>query len=172
MMKRLFYLLLCILGMTSCLGTHYFMPEIVQTSDTDDKISHMGEVCWFEVEYQQVKTRFQPGEAHKPFKYVIEIEGLESEEPVAVYSDNDLAALTEELEGRYPEFYEEWYDQNGGFPKYSKAVIAFSVPANETQVERTVEVKVSISEWYYSTDEWSEWETVFSAVQEAGRLGT
>ena len=166
-MKRLFYFLLCVLGMTSCLGTHYFMPEVIQTSDTDDKISCLGDVCWCEVEYQQVKTRFQPGEAYKPFKYVIEIEGLESEEPVTVSSDMDLAALTEELEGRYPEFYEAWYEQNGGFPKYSKTIIAFSVPANETQSERTVEVKVSISESYYSTDEWSEWETVFSAVQEA-----
>ena len=64
--------------------THYFEPEIGDTSKVEGKISHKGDTCWFEVEYQHVMTKFQPGMAFKPFKYVVEIEGIESERTVEV----------------------------------------------------------------------------------------
>ena len=104
--------------------------------------------------------------AFKPFKYVVEIEGIESEEPKIITKDIELAALTGELKRKYPEFYEKWYEENGGYPDRSKAIIAFAVPENITDSERTVEVKVSIATEYRVAENWSEWETVFSAVQE------
>ena len=159
-------LLLCMLGITSCFPTHYFEPEIGDTSKVEGKISHTGDTCWFEVEYQHVMTKFQPGMAFKPFKYVVEIEGIESEEPKIVTKDTELAALTGELKRKYPEFYEKWYEENGGYPDHSKAIIAFAVPENKTESERTVEVKVSIAMEYRVAENWGEWETVFSAVQE------
>ena len=111
-------------------------------------------------------TIFQPGMAFKPFKYVVEIEGIESEEPTIVTKDTELAALTGELKRKYPEFYEKWYEENGGYPDHSKAIIAFAVPENMTESERTVEVKVSIATEYRVAENWGEWKTVFSAVQE------
>ena len=72
------------LGITSCFPTHYFEPEIGDTSKVEGKISHKGDTCWFEVEYQHVMTKFQPGMAFKPFKYVVEIEGIESDAPTIV----------------------------------------------------------------------------------------
>ena len=164
-MKRLFIILLSILGVTSCLGTHYFEPEVGETSKTEDKISYLGDVCWFEVGYQQVLTKFQPGEAFKAFKYVIEIEGVESEEPTIVTKSDELAELTRKLKQEFPEFYERWYEENGGYPERSKAIIAFAIPENQTDAERNVEVKVSISKEYRDTENWDEWETVFSAIQ-------
>lgn len=164
-MKRL-YFFLCVLGVTSCLATHYYEPEVIDTSQTDERISHLGDTCWFAVEYQYVKTKFQPGMAFKPFKYVIEIEGFESEEPTIVTKDTELAELTDELKRKFPEFYEKWYEQNGGYPDHSKAIIAFAVPENQTESERTVEVRVCISNEYRVTDDWGEWETVFSGIQE------
>ena len=124
-MKHLYIIILCVLGITSCLSTHYFEPEIGDTSKVEGKISHKGDTCWFEVEYQHVMTKFQPGMAFKPFKYVIEIEGIESEDPTIVTMDTELAALTGELKRKYPEFYEKWYEENGGYPDHSKAIIAF-----------------------------------------------
>ena len=154
------------LGISSCFPTHYFEPEIGDTSKVEGKISHKGDTCWFEVEYQHVMTKFQPGMAFKPFKYVVEIEGIESEEPKIVTKDTELAALTGELKRKYPEFYEKWYEENGGYPDRSKAIIAFAVPENMTESERTVEVKVSIATEYRVAENWGEWETVFSAFQE------
>ena len=165
-MKYLYIILLCMLGITSCFPTHYFEPEIGDTSKVEGKISHKGDTCWFEVEYQHVMTKFQPGMAFKPFKYVVEIEGIESEAPTIVTKDTELAALTGELKRKYPEFYEKWYEENGGYPDHSKAIIAFAVPENMTESERTVEVKVSIATEYRVAENWGEWETVFSAVQE------
>ena len=104
--------------------------------------------------------------AFKPFKYVVEIEGIESEAHTIVTKDTELAALTGELKRKYPEFYEKWYGENGGYPDHSKAIIAFAVPENMTESERTVEVKVSIATEYRVAENWGEWETVFSAVQE------
>ena len=83
-MKHLYIILLYVFGITSCLSTHYFEPEIGDTSKVEGKISHKGDTCWFEVEYQHVMTKFQPGMAFKPFKYVVEIEGIESEAPTIV----------------------------------------------------------------------------------------
>ena len=60
-MKYLYIILLCMLGITSCFPTHYFEPEIGDTSKVEGKISHKGDTCWFEVEYQHVMTKFQPG---------------------------------------------------------------------------------------------------------------
>ena len=114
-MKYLYIILLCMLGITSCFPTHYFEPEIGDTSKVEGKISHKGDTCWFEVEYQHVMTKFQPGMAFKPFKYVVEIEGIESEEPKIITR-------------KYPEFYEKWYEENGGYPDHSKAIIAFGTP--------------------------------------------
>lgn len=165
-MKHLYIILLYILGITSCLSTHYFEPEIGDTSKVEGKISHKGDTCWFEVEYQHVMTKFQPGMAFKPFKYIVEIEGIESEESKIVTKDTELAALTGELKRKYPEFYEKWYEENGGYPDHSKAIIAFAVPENPTEADRTVVVKVSIANDYRDTENWGEWETVFCAVQE------
>ena len=165
-MKYLYIILLCVLGITSCFPTHYFEPEIGDTSKVEGKISHKGDTCWFEVEYQHVMTKFQPGMAFKPFKYVVEIEGIESEESKIITKDTELAALTGELKRKYPEFYEKWYEENGGYPDHSKAIIAFAVPENMTESERTVEVKVSITTEYRVAENWGAWETVFSAVQE------
>ena len=161
-MKRLFIILLCMFGVTSCFGTHYFEPEVGETSKTEDKISYLGDICWFEVEYQQVLTKFQPGEAFKAFKYVVEIEGVESEDPRIVTGIYKLTELTLE----FPEFYEKWYEEHGGYPNYSRNIIAFAVPANMTEAERKVEVKVSIANDFCDTENWGEWETAFSAVQE------
>lgn len=93
-MKYSYIILLCMLGITSCFPTHYFEPEIGDTSKVEGEISHKGDTCWFEVEYQHVMTKFQPGMAFKPFKYVVEIEGIESETPTIVTKDTELAALT------------------------------------------------------------------------------
>lgn len=166
-MKRILIMLLCAVSMSACLGTHYFEPEVVETSDQEERISYLGDTCWFEVEYQQVMTKFQPGMAFKPFKYVVEIEGIESDDSAIVTNDSELAALTEELKREFPEFYEKWYEENGGYPNYSKAIVAFAVPANMSESERKVEVKVCIANDYRrDTENWGEWETVFSAVQE------
>ena len=165
-MKHLYIILLCMLGISSCFPAHYFEPEIGDTSKVEGKISHKGDTCWFEVEYQHVMTKFQPGMAFKPFKYVVEIEGIESEEPTIVTKDTELAVLTGELKRKYPEFYEKWYEENGGYPDHSKAIIAFAVPENMTESERTVEVKVSIATEYRVAENWGVWETVFSALQE------
>ena len=165
-MKYLYIILLCVLGISSCFPTHYFEPEIGETSKTEDKISYLGDTCWFEIEYQQVLTKFQPGEAFKAFKYVVEIEGVESEEPTIVTKGEELAELTGKLKLEFPEFYEKWYEEHGGYPNYSRAIIAFAVPANMTEAEREVEVKVSIANDFRDTENWGEWETAFSAVQE------
>lgn len=166
-MKRILIMLLCAVSMSACLGSHYFEPEVLGTSDQEDRISYLGDTCWFEVEYQQVMTKFQPGMAFKSFKYVVEIEGVESEEPTIVTNDSELAALTGELKEKFPEFYKEWYKENDDYPKYSRAIIAFAIPANLTQAERKVKVKVCIANDYRrDTENWGEWETVFSAVQE------
>ena len=160
-------MLLCAVSMSACLGTHYFEPEVVETSGQEERISYLGDTCWFEVEYQRVMTKFQPGMAFKPFKYVVEIEGIESDDSAIVTNDSELAALTEELKREFPEFYEKWYEENGGYPNYSKAIVAFAVPANMSESERKVEVKVCIANDYRrDTENWGEWETVFSAVQE------
>ena len=164
-MKHLYIILLCVFGITSCFPTHYYEPEIGDTSKVEGKISHKGDTCWFEVEYQQVQTKFQPGEAFKAFKYVIEIEGVESEEPTIVTKSDELAELTRKLKQEFPEFYERWYEENGGYPEGSKAIIAFAIPENQTGAERNIKVKVSISKEYRDTENWDEWETVFSAIQ-------
>ena len=172
-MKRILIMLLCAVSMSACLGTHYFEPEVVETSDQEERISYLGDTCWFEVEYQQVMTKFQPGMAFKPFKYVVEIEGIESDDSAIVTNDSELAALTEELKREFPEFYEKWYEENGGYPNYSKAIVAFAVPANMSESERKVEVKVCIANDYRrDTENWGEWETVFSAVQEGFDIET
>ena len=57
-MKHLYIILLCMLGITSCFPTHYFEPEIGDTSKVEGKISHKGDTCWFEVEYQPIKWFF------------------------------------------------------------------------------------------------------------------
>ena len=165
-MKHLYIILLCMLGITSCFPTHYFEPEIGDTSKVEGKISHKGDTCWFEVEYQHVMTKFQPGMAFKPFKYVVEIEGVESEEPTIVTKGDELAELTGKLKLEFPEFYEKWYEEHGGYPNYSRAIIAFDIPANMTEAERKVEVKVSIANEFRDTENWGEWGTAFSAVQE------
>ncbi len=164
-MKKTFFVLLCAVFTSACLGTHYFEPEVVDTSDPQEKLSHEGDTCWFQVTYNQVMTRFQPGYDFKPFKYVIEIKGRQYGETVVVETDRDLARLIDKLEDEFPEFYEKWYQENGSLPKSSSGVIAFAVPRNLTQEDRTVEVKVCVSKKYHDTEEWGEWETVFSAVQ-------
>ena len=161
-MKHLYIILLCVFSITSCLATHYFEPEIIKISKTEDKISYLGDTCWFVIKYQQVLTKFQPGQAFKAFKYVVEIEGVESEDPRIVTGIYKLAELTLE----FPEFYEKWYEEHGGYPNYSRIIIAFAVPANMTEAERKVEVKVSIANDFCDTENWGEWETAFSAVQE------
>lgn len=162
-MKRIFIMLLCAACMTSCLWTHYFEPEVVGTSDSEAEISCLGDTCWFQVNFSRVMTRFQPGEDFKPFRYVVEVEELEADEPIVVEHDRDLAELMDRLEEEFPEFYEKYR----GLPQYySSGIIAFAVPANLAQEERKVEVKVSIAKDYHDTENWGEWETVFSAIQE------
>lgn len=48
-MKHLYIILLCVFSITSCLATHYFEPEIIEISKTEDKISYLGDTCWFEI---------------------------------------------------------------------------------------------------------------------------
>ena len=76
--------LLAAVGISACMPTHYYEPEVIETSDSEAKISSLGEVCWFQVNWNHVQTKFQPGRAFKPFKYVIEIEGTESADPVII----------------------------------------------------------------------------------------
>lgn len=164
-------MLLCAVSMSACLDTYYFEPEVVETSDQEERISFLGDTCWFEVEYQQVMTKFQPGVAFRSFRYVVEIEGIESEEPTIVTNVSELASLTGELRQKFPESYEKWYEENGCYPNCS--IIAFAVPANLTQTGRRVEVKVGIADDYSpDTENWGEWETVFSAVQEGFSIET
>ena len=152
--------LLAAVCISGCMPTHYYEPEVIETSDTEAKISYLGEVCWFQVNWNHVQTKFQPGRAFKPFKYVIKIEGTEAADPVIIQKDSELAELTARLES---EFYENWLRENG---RKGYGIIAFEVPANPAQTERRIEVKVSIAKDYRDTENWGEWETVFSSVQE------
>ena len=155
--------LLAAVCISACMPTHYYEPEVIKTSDSEAKISSLGEVCWFQVNWNHVQTKFQPGRAFKPFKYVIEIEGTESAAPVIIQKDSELAELTARLESEFPEFYENWLRENG---RKGYGIIAFEAPANSAQTERRIEVKVSIAKDYRDTENWGEWETVFSSVQE------
>ena len=160
MMKRMTIMLLCAACISACMGTAYFEPDVVGTSDSEETIPFSGGICWFQVEYRQVMTRFQPGKDFKPFRYVVAIEGMESSDPTVVEHDMDLVELTESLAKKFPEFYEEWQPS-----PYWSGVIAFAVPANLTQDDRKVEVKVSIADGYHNTQNWGEWETVFEGTQ-------
>ena len=155
--------LLAAVGISACMPTHYYEPEVIKTSDSEAKISSLGEVCWFQVNWNHVQTKFQPGRAFKPFKYVIEIEGTESADPVIIQKDSELAELTARLESEFPEFYENWLRENG---RKGYGIIAFEVPATPAQTERRIEVKVSIAKDYRDTENWGVWEIVFSTVQE------
>ena len=62
----------------------------------------------------------------------------------------------------------EWWERRTEL-KWMDNAILFEVPANSSADERSVEVKVSVSSGLYNSeqeDDWGEWETVFSAVQE------
>lgn len=155
--------LLAAVCISGCMPTHYYDPEVIETSDSEAKISFLGEICWFQVNWNYVQTKFQPGRAFKPFKYVIKIEGTESADPVIIQKDSELAELTARLESEFPEFYENWLRENG---RKGYGIIAFEVPANPAQTERRIEVKVSIAKDYRDTENWGVWETVFSSVQE------
>lgn len=171
-MKRILIMLLCAVSMSACLGTHYFEPEVVETSDQEEKISYLGDTCWFQVEFQQVMTKFEPEEDFKPFRYVVEIEGLEPADPTVIEHDRGMAELIEGLTKELPEFYEEWQQEHDPLSIYWSGVIAFEVPVNLSESQRKVEVKVSISDDYHDTENWGEWETVFSAVQEGFHIET
>ncbi len=155
--------LLAAVCISACMPTHYYEPEVIETSDSDAKISCLGDICWFQVNWNHVQTKFQPGRAFKPFKYVIEIEGTESADPVIIQKDSELAELTARLELEFPEFYENWLRENG---RKGYGIIAFEVPANPAKTERRIIVKVSIAKDYRDTENWGVWETVFSSVQE------
>ena len=105
--------LLAAVCISGCMPTHYYDPEVIETSDSEAKISFLGEICWFQVNWNYVQTKFQPGRAFKPFKYVIKIEGTESADPVIIQKDSELAELTARLESEFPEFYENWLRENG-----------------------------------------------------------
>ena len=66
-MKRMTIMLLCAACISACMGTAYFEPDVVGTSDSEETIPYSGGICWFQVEYRQVMTRFQPGKAFNPF---------------------------------------------------------------------------------------------------------
>ena len=59
--------LLAAVGISACMPTHYYEPEVIETSDSEAKISSLGEVCWFQVNWNHVQTKFQPGRAFKPW---------------------------------------------------------------------------------------------------------
>lgn len=88
---------LAAVGISACMPTHYYEPEVIKTSDSEAKISCLGEICWFQVNWNHVQTKFQPGRAFKPFKYVIEIEGTESADPVIIQKDSNLPSLLQGL---------------------------------------------------------------------------
>ena len=165
-MKRILILFLSVVCVQSCFlipdWIWYYELKVTQVSDEESMLSCLGDTCWFKVAYQRVDTKFQPGIGFEEFRYIIEIGGQVAEGPVSIEGEWALADLTDELKEKFPDFFEEWYLTYGGYPVYSEAVIPFAVPANDSSMQRTVEVKVDMSD----NDESEEWETVFSAIQE------
>lgn len=69
--------LFCGFCISSCLGSMYFEPDVVDTSATEKNISYLGDTCWFSVTFNYVETKFTNAAYYKPFKYVVKIEGVE-----------------------------------------------------------------------------------------------
>ena len=170
-MKRICILLLSAFCLSSCWmldfyfggpPEHYFDPVFNENSERQEMISCLGEVCYFEADYELVMTKFEFNctDFSKPFKYVIEIEGLEPTAPKVIKNDSDLITLYGGLRDQFPSFYDDLQ------PTANVYTIAFYVPINLSQTERKVEVKLSVSNAYDSIFDWGEWQTVFSAVQE------
>ena len=166
-MKKLVILFLLNCCANACIldkmfPTRYYDPVVVDTSESDGVLASRGDTCWFYIEYTGRETKFQGGIVNNPFKYVIEIEGAVVEGPVSIERDA-LWKYETEMSERFPEFFEEeWLRAHGRYG--GTGLIVFAVPANFSNEQRKVEAKLSIQDL---TDEsWSEWETVFSAIQE------
>lgn len=165
-MKRLWIIILCLLGVTSCLEPLYFEPDVIETSSTEENISSLGDTCWFLVTFKQVETKFTNKAYFKPFKYLIEIEGVEACDPIFVETEMMFDDIISTQFKNYPEIFST-PDENGTYVPGD--AILFFVPANESESQRKVEVKFSVSDVYHAAGNWSEWETVFSAIQDGAK---
>lgn len=162
-MKRFCLIALCSICITSCLEPLYFEPDVIETSSTEENISSLGDTCWFLVTFKQVETKFTNAEYFKPFKYVVEIEGLESSDPVLVETEGVFSDIFTKQHEDYPEVFNIPNEDGVYVPGDA---ILFFVPANESESQRKVEVKFSVSDVYHAAGNWSEWETIFSAIQD------
>lgn len=161
-MKRLWIIILCLLGVTSCLEALYFEPDVIETSSTKENISHLGDTCWFLVDFKHVETKFTNAAYFKPFKYVVEIEGLESSDPVLVETEGAFSDIFTKQHEDYPEVFNIPNEDGVYVPG---GAILFFVPANYSESQRKVEVKFCVSNDYHSVDNWGDWETVYSTFQ-------
>ena len=167
-MKRIFILIFSILGLYSCRwpDEFYYDPIFDENTEKQEKISCLGEVRCFEADFECVMTKFEfiHTDYFKPFKYVVEIEGIELSEAKIIKNNNDLWTLSNQLSDKFPSFYQNLPTGNGLYR------IAFQIPINLSETERKVEVKLCVANEYDSIDNWGDWNTVFSAVQEAFTL--
>ena len=104
-MKRFCLIALCSICITSCLEPLYFEPDVIETSSTEENISSLGDTCWFLVTFKLVETKFTNAEYFKPFKYVVEIEGLESRDPVLVETEGVFSDIFTKQHEDYPEVF-------------------------------------------------------------------
>lgn len=167
-MKKICLLTLSVLCLYSCIWPveKYYEPVFNETEEIPEKLSCLGEVCYFDAMFECVMTKWEFNSTmySKPFKYVIEIEGIEPSEPKIIKDYNELNEEYIKLRDRYSSFCQEWPKLNGTYK------LAFHVPINLSEAERKVEVKLCVADEYDSIADWGEWETVFSAVQEAFTL--
>lgn len=165
-MKRFCLIALCVFCITSCLEPLYFEPDVIETSSTEENISSLGDTCWFLVTFKQVETKFTNAEYFKPFKYLIEIEGVEAGDPIFVETEMMFDRIISSQFKNYPEIFNT-PDEDGIY--VPGGAILFFVPANESDSQRKVEVKFSVSDVYHTVGNWSEWETIFSAIQDGAK---
>ena len=151
-MKRIFILILSILGLYSCRwpDEFYYDPIFEENTEKQEKISCLGEVRCFEADFECVMTKFEfiHTDYFKPFKYVIEIEGMEASESEIIKNNSDLWALSNQLSDKFPSFYQNLPTGNGLYR------IAFQIPINLSETERKVEVYFVIGGMPEVVDRW------------------
>ena len=169
-MKRLIILFITAAISQSCIFflfdavnfNDYYDPEITNSSDTSStyhgttgEIPSTGDTCWFEVKYEYVQTKFQPGASRKAFRYAIEIEGMEAGKPIIIKG-------WESDEGNYDSPCKTWYVRKD----HETFIVYFKVPENDSEKDRKVTSKVSVAQNYSSENIlWGDWETVLNLIQ-------
>ena len=163
MLTRVAVLASAMLILASCYDIIY-EPVFVPEEDNSDFIPYdkevipaEGDTCWFYRELNRIVVKaFDPSEAIYPYRWKLLIDG------------NMVQENTREYLETYSKEVMEWWERRTGL-KWMDNAILFEVPVNSSIDERSVEVMVSVSNGLYNSeqeDDWGEWETVFSAVQE------